>query len=65
MIEPYVWELEKCDKPDCLRKVKKGTDYCCTACRVAAEGQYEIDEHSAGCEKRHAERGDYGAEWRP
>lgn len=49
-------ELVKCRKPDCGRLVPKGTLYCCTPCAVAAEGRYEIDEHSDGCNVRFTER---------
>ena len=60
MSEPFSLpvELRKCLKPDCMRKVKKGIDYCCAECAVAAEGKYEIHEHSEGCNTRTAERGE-------
>lgn len=58
----YAWELKKCDKPDCWRQVKAHVAYCCSECAVAAEGRYEVHAHSEGCEQRHAERGEYGAE---
>jgi hypothetical protein len=51
-------ELRKCLKPDCMRKVKKGIDYCCAECAVAAAGKFEIHEHSEGCNARAAERGE-------
>jgi hypothetical protein len=52
------WLLKKCDKPDCFRQVKSYVAYCCAECAVAAEGRYEIHQHSEGCEQRHAERGE-------
>jgi hypothetical protein len=53
--------LRKCRKPDCMRKVKVGTDYCCSPCAVAAAGEYEIHEHSKGCNERTIERGECDA----
>lgn len=58
----FSWELKKCAKPDCFRQVKAAVEYCCAECTVAAEGRYEVDQHSEGCEQRHAERGEYGKE---
>lgn len=52
------WMLKECDKPDCFRQVKPHVAYCCAECAVAAEGRYEIHQHSEGCEQRHAERGE-------
>lgn len=49
--------LHKCGKPDCFRQVSAASVYCCYPCSLAAEGRYEIHEHSPGCEQRHAERG--------
>lgn len=51
--------LKRCDKPDCLRKVTVGTRYCCTPCGVAAEGEYEVHEHSLGCDERRRVRGEW------
>lgn len=51
-------QLRKCRKPDCMRKVKVGTLYCCSPCGIAAAGQFEIHEHSSGCDERSAERGE-------
>lgn len=51
-------KLRKCLKPDCMRKVKLGITYCCGECAVAAEGRYEIHEHSDGCNTRTTERGE-------
>lgn len=51
-------ELRKCLKPDCMRKVKLGTAHCCAECVAAADGRYEIHEHSEGCNARTAERGE-------
>ena len=51
-------DLVKCQKPDCMRKVPRGTDYCCAPCRIAGEGAYEIDRHSERCDTRSAERGE-------
>jgi len=48
--------LHKCAKPDCFSLVPLGTDHCCAPCRLAAEGRYEIHEHSPECVKRQAER---------
>lgn len=53
--------LKKCDKPDCVRQVRKGVEYCCGPCRTADEGGYETHEdgplgHTIGCNARHAER---------
>ena len=62
-------EFEKCRKPDCMRKVKPGIEYCCHACSTAAEASapYELEPydpalhwilcHSQQCEERSAERG--------
>ena len=62
-------EYHKCRKPDCMRKVKPGIWYCCTACSTAAEASapYELEPydpalhwilcHSQQCEERSAERG--------
>lgn len=61
----FSWQLHKCAKPDCFRQVKAGVEHCCVECAVAAEGRHEVHQHSAGCEQRHAERGDYGKELRP
>lgn len=58
------WVLYKCAKPDCFRQVKAGVVYCCTACAVAADGQFEVQEHSTGCNQRHTDRGEYGKQWR-
>lgn len=55
------WQLKECRKPDCFRQVKASVEYCCAECAVAAEGRYEVAQHSEGCEQRHAERGEYGA----
>lgn len=54
----FLVQLRKCLKPDCMRKVKLGITYCCAECAVAAEGRYEIHEHSEGCNARTAERGE-------
>ena len=51
-------ELRKCLKPDCMRKVKLGIEYCCTPCAIAAAGRHEVDQHSTGCDQRTAERGE-------
>ena len=59
------WELVKCQKPDCVRQAKAGVEYCCAPCAVSAAGRWEVDEHSEGCEQRHAERGDYQEMRRP
>lgn len=60
----------KCDKPDCLRKVKPGIAYCCTSCATAAQspapyelapydpGSHWVLVHSKDCEERSAARGD-------
>ena len=60
-----------CAKPDCLRKVSRGSKYCCASCSTAAEAPepYEIEPyepgkhpflvHSAGCEQRATERGEW------
>ena len=50
--------LWKCLKPDCMRKVERGIQYCCAPCRLAAAGNYEIDRHSDGCDDRMDERGE-------
>ena len=52
----FSWMLKECDKPDCFRRVKASVVYCCAPCAVAAEGRYEVAEHSEGCEQGHAER---------
>jgi hypothetical protein len=49
--------FEECRKPDCRRLVKRGVTFCCAPCAEAAEGHYEIDAHSEGCDERAAERG--------
>ncbi|MDX2757849.1 hypothetical protein PV729_45310 [Streptomyces europaeiscabiei] len=59
------WVLKECGKPDCFRQVKASVEFCCAKCAAAAEGRYEVAQHSEGCERRHAERGEYGKEWRP
>jgi hypothetical protein len=41
-----------------MRKVKEGTAYCCSPCATAADGKYEIHEHSEWCDKRNDERGE-------
>lgn len=53
-------QLKKCDKPDCFRQTSIACYYCCAPCRIAADGKYEIGEHSHSCDGRHATRG----EWR-
>jgi hypothetical protein len=53
-------QLLKCLKPDCLRKVPPGVQYCCIPCAAAAEGRYEIHAHSASCEYLCFKR---GGEW--
>jgi hypothetical protein len=64
-------EYHKCGKPDCLRKVSLASRYCCPSCSTAAEAPapYEIEPHdpaqhpilvhSAECEKRRNQRGEY------
>jgi hypothetical protein len=61
-------EFGRCGSPDCLRKVSRGSRWCCTSC-TQANGRYELDPfspglhwtltHSAGCEQRAAERGQW------
>jgi hypothetical protein len=61
-------QFEKCWKPDCMRKVKIGTQYCCRPCLYADEKKFELDDspnahpllgHSKGCDGRKAERGEF------
>lgn len=54
----FLIKLRKCLKPDCMRKVKEGVAYCCSPCATAADGKYEIHEHSEWCDKRNDERGE-------
>lgn len=59
-----IQEYHKCKKPDCFRKVSKGSLYCCYACSIADEGRYEVHEsgqlaHSDDCNQRKSERGEY------
>ena len=54
--------FDKCSKPDCMRKVKKGIAFCCHPCSYAAEKKFEIHDdgplgHTAACNMRDAERG--------
>ena len=59
----------KCGKPDCFRKVSPASAYCCGSCTAAAERGFEIEPHdpavhpflchSADCEQRKAERGEF------
>jgi len=51
-------DYRKCAKPDCMRKIAGGF-YCCGPCADAAGGGYEIHAHSATCDGRAAERGEY------
>lgn len=64
-------EYRPCRKPDCLRKVSLNSLYCCHACTTAGEASapYEIEPyapglhwvlcHSAECEERKNQRGEY------
>lgn len=66
-------EYHKCLKPDCMRKISRGSAYCCHSCATAAEAAapYEIEPyqpdahwvlvHSKSCEDRAAERGECDA----
>lgn len=54
--------LVKCCKPDCGRMVKVGVAYCCDPCASAAEGHYEIERHTAGCDQRANERENDGGQ---
>ena len=54
--------FNKCSKPDCFRKVKKGIAFCCHPCSYAAEKKFEIHDdgplgHTTDCNTRDAERG--------
>jgi hypothetical protein len=52
-------QFQKCLKTDCFRKVHVGTLYCCGPCATAGEMQCEIERHSADCDRRATERGEY------
>lgn len=54
--------FDKCSKPDCMRKVKKGIAFCCHPCSYAAEKKFEIHDdgplgHTEDCNQRDKERG--------
>jgi hypothetical protein len=57
--------FKACRRPHCGRVVKRGVIYCCAPCAQAAGGNYEIDEHSGGCDERAAGRSGGGAEPAP
>lgn len=48
--------LHWCQKPDCERLVRQGTDFCCTACYLADLNMHEIEAHSEGCDQRWSQR---------
>ena len=50
--------MHKCAKPDCFNQVSALSTYCCTPCRMGAQGRYEVEphEHSDGCRQRQAAR---------
>ena len=60
----------KCRKPDCFRKVPPSSAYCCPPCANGDEQGAEVEPyspdvhpflcHSAACEDRARERGQYG-----
>lgn len=55
-------DFNKCSKPDCMRKVKKGIAFCCHPCSYAAEKKFEIHDdgplgHTPTCNERDKERG--------
>lgn len=55
-------EFNKCTKPDCFRKVKKGIAYCCNPCSYADEHKFEIHDsgplaHTQDCNDRDTLRG--------
>lgn len=47
-----LYDYHPCRPPYCKRFVSAVSIYCCTPCGNAAEGKYEIDEHSEGCDER-------------
>jgi hypothetical protein len=55
-VEAVIGELRPCAKPDCPRLVSGMSAHCCGSCSAAAEGGYEIHEHSDGCNERDAVR---------
>jgi hypothetical protein len=59
LLLPPLGGYQRCGKPDCLRKVKPGVAFCCEPCGIAADGRYEIHDHSAWCDERAAERGEF------
>lgn len=53
IVDPY--HLTSCRNSACERLVPKGTLFCCGPCDHAS-GEYEIHDHSAGCDERAALR---------
>lgn len=49
----------ECAKPDCERAAPDGVIHCCTSCAFATEHQFEIHEHSTGCDERWKQRRPY------
>lgn len=49
--------LKPCDNPECERSVRKGIQFCCSACSGLAPDRRRLPgEHSEGCDQRHEER---------
>lgn len=48
--------LTECHRAACHRLVNLGTEFCCTPCRVAADGGHPAVDHSSGCADRVAAR---------